>query len=110
MMTEEEWKKLEELAFGAKVALFGILERKDPVRPFAYLTNKSVSETLIAAHRELKQRREDEAWLFPASPDDRITLLYYGKPEVWVHVPQGDRWSVSPTLHEAIEKARGGKG
>ena len=90
-MTEEEWKELE-----------GIFSDRDkmflPIFP---------ATVVFAAYLELKERREDEKWLFIngyclSRLEKGWALLYDGKH----HTTK----SIGPTIHAAIEAAKGKEG
>ena len=101
MMTEEEWKVFEDVAgwLAPKVGCGGSFEfpRKD-------------GEAILAAYRELKERREDEEWLHK-----NHAAFGYARPDTTfapgrLHLKVGDTYHAFPegtSLHAAITAARG---
>jgi hypothetical protein len=91
MMTEEEWKAVEQ-RMRILQACCG---------PDSMLSDQERIE--LAAHRELKSRREDEEWL-------KVYLIQMFYDDEWniEHIgADGSEYANGPTIHAAIEQARG---
>ena len=94
-MTEEEWKAFEEKCIGVSEmdANFGDTIRSVTIRP----------PMLLAAYRELKERREDEEFL-----RGNVFPYFDGEGVGWKVRRWDDRCLIGegPTLHAAILAAR----
>jgi hypothetical protein len=97
MMTEEEWKAFEK-------------HRENIVDPQPDQTK--FYHSVLLAHKELKERREDEEWLksylISLFHDDEWNLEYIsGTPTNKPGVLNDSAYATGPTLHAAVSAARG---
>ena len=91
-MTEEQWKNF--------VMLATQLERETPIEGGIASRERLA---VLAAYRELKQRREDEEWLFKSG---YCATRVSGAWSILRGGSTHDVVSEAPTLHAAVEKAR----
>jgi hypothetical protein len=88
MMTEEEWEELEDLV--------------GKINSGKYKCGMAAQSCLLAAYKELKERREDEEWLM------KRELTTYTGPRYVTLINEDRSMHGGPTIHAAILAARGG--
>jgi len=99
MMTKTEWKDFERVEHLADaVDNHGVGFGNPPM-------DDQMARTILAAYRELKERREDEEWLKKHYAD----LIYRNDGAVSLHAAGIIGRAIGPTLHDAVDVARGGK-
>jgi len=93
-MTEEEWKEIEDLV--------------GKINTGKYRCGMAAQSCLLAAYRELKERREDEEWLKRYN-----CTIGFGWDGVFVQQYVGGRngkEGQGPTIHQAIQNAKNNVG
>jgi hypothetical protein len=110
-MTEEEWKAFEELAVVSDEVIH---PKRLGVATYTFGTRNQFL-AILAAYRELKERREDEEWLREKVVSDEIASIdFYYSPKSGVifsvNMMDFDKTShEGPTIHAAILASRGGE-